>query len=229
MKTISTFIALLFSMMIFAQSNNQFAVFGGVNYQPVLKGNTIAGDLTGRYYVGEKLSLGLGFDYTFKKYNQGFDYPTDKTLMHNVTLNSVVQYDFLNSEKLTVGVFLANGASIVTLRDRNDTKTTETTQEIDGIWQTTIVEVPKRLGRDAFYILTPGIDFSCKVVTLDQEFNTHLYITSRIGYQMAFGDGDFAKPKKLHRFCFDVRCYHKRRFVRFRQKYFTLKIYENPL
>ncbi len=184
-------------MMIFAQSNNQLAVFGGVNYQPILKGNHIGADLTARYYVGEKLSLGLGVDYTFKKYNQGFNFLTDRTLMHHVTLNSVVQHDFLNSEKLTVGAFLANGASIVTLRDRNDTKTTETTQEIDGIWQTTIVEVPKRLGRDAFYILTPGIDFSYKVVTLDQEFNTHLYITSRIGYQMAFGDGDFAKPKNF--------------------------------
>lgn len=197
MKTITTFLALLFSTIIFAQSNNQLAVFGGMNYQPILKGNAIAGDLTARYYVGEKLSLGVGFDYTFKKYNQGFGYLTDRTLMHNVTLNSIVQYDFLHSEKLTVGAFVANGASIVTLRDRNETRTTETTQEIDGIWQTTIVEVPKRLGRDAFYILTPGIDFSYKVASLDEEFNVNLYITSRVGYQMAFGSGDFAKPKNF--------------------------------
>ena len=197
MKTITTCIALLFSTMIFAQSDNQLAVFGGVNYQPILKGNTIAGDITARYYVGEKLSLGLEVGYTFRKYNQGFGFLTDRTLMHNVTLNSVVQYDFLHNEKLTVGAFLANGVSMVTLRDRNDTRTTETTQEINGIWQTTIVEVPKRLGRDAFYILTPGIDFSYKVATLDEEFNTNLYITSRVGYQMAFGSGDFAKPKSF--------------------------------
>src|SRR5690606_13616023 len=197
MKTIIAFLALLFSTMIFAQSDNQLAVFGGVNYQPILKGNTIAGDITARYYVGEKLSLGLEVGYTFRKYNQGFGFLTDRTLMHNVTLNSVVQYDFLHNEKLTVGAFLANGVSMVTLRDRNDTRTTETTQEINGIWQTTIVEVPKRLGRDAFYILTPGIDFSYKVASLDEEFNTNLYITSRVGYQMAFGSGDFSKPKNF--------------------------------
>lgn len=197
MKTITTCIALLFSMVIFAQSDNQLAVFGGVNYQPILKGNTIAGDITARYYVGEKLSLGLEVGYTFRKYNQGFGFLTDRTLMHNVTLNSVVQYDFLHNEKLTVGAFLANGVSMVTLRDRNDTRTTETTQEINGIWQTTVVEVPKRLGRDAFYILTPGIDFSYKVASLDEEFNTNLYITSRVGYQMAFGSGDFSKAKSF--------------------------------
>ncbi len=204
MKAISTFVALLFSIMIFAQSNNQLAVFGGMSYQPILRASTVGGDLTGRYYVGEKLSLGLGFDYTFKKYNQGFGYLTDRTLMHNVRLNAIAQYDFLNSEKLRVGAFAANGAAIVTLRDRNDTKTTETTQEIDGIWQTIIVETPKRLGRDAFYILTPGIDFSYKVATLDPEFNTDLYVTSRVGYQLALGSGDFAKPKNFTDFIFSL-------------------------
>lgn len=199
MKATNIFVALLFSGIIFAQSNNQLAIFGGTDYQPALKGHHIGFDLMGRYYLDEKLSLGLGFAYTSNNYREGFGYETDRTLMYNVLLNSVAQYDFFKNESFFAGVFLANGVSIVTLRDRNDTKTRE---YIDETWQTTEIEVPKRLGRDAFYILTPGIDFSCKVATLDEEFKTHLYITSRIGYQKAFGDGDFGKPENFSGFLF---------------------------
>lgn len=204
MRTITIFFALLFSVPLFSQSEKQLAVFGGANYQPILKGNHFGFDLTGRYYLDEKISVGLEFAYSSKKYNQGFGFETDRTLMHNVLLNSVIQYDFLTSEKFFVGAFVTNGVSIITLRDRNDTRLREVTEEIDGIWYTREVEVPKRLGRDSFYILTPGIDLSYKVATLDQEFNTNLYITSRIGYQIAFGDGDFAKPKNFTDFVFSL-------------------------
>lgn len=204
MKTIYTFLTVLFSMTIFAQSGNEFAVFGGGNYQPVLKAHQFGLDFTGRYYVSENLSLGLGFAYSSKKYRDGFGYETDRTLTHNVLLNSVVQYDFLNNENISVGAYLLNGVSIITLRDSNDTKTREVTEEIDGIWYTREVEVPKRLNRDAFYVITPGLDFSVKVANLDPEFDTKMYITSRIGYQMAFGNQDFATAKNYTDFVFSL-------------------------
>lgn len=197
MKAIHTLLVFLFSVATFSQSNNQLAVFGGANYQPVLKGNHFGLDLLARYYLDENISLGLEFAYTSKKYNQGFGYETDRTIMHNVVLNSVAQYDFMKSKRFVAGAFVSNGVSIITLRDRNDTRLREITEEIGGIWYTREVEVPKRLGRDSFYILTPGIDLSYRVATLDEEFNTYLYITSRIGYQVAFGSGDFAKPKNF--------------------------------
>lgn len=204
MRTITIFFALLFSVLLFSQSEKQLAVFGGANYQPILKGNHFGFDLTGRYYLDEKISVGLEFAYTSKKYNQGFGFETDRTLMHNVLLNSVIQYDFLTSEKFFVGAFVANGVSIITLRDRNDTRLREVTEEIDGIWYTREVEVPKRLNRDAFYVMTPGIDFSAKVANLDPEFDTNMYITSRIGYQMAFGNQDFATARNYTDFVFSL-------------------------
>lgn len=197
MKMINTFVALLFSVVVFSQSNNQFAVSGGANYQPVLKGYHIGLDLTGHYYLDERFSLGFEFAYTSKKYSEGFGYETDRTIMYNIILNSVVQYDFLKSEKFFTGAFLTNGVSLVTLKDLNDTRTREVTQEIDGVLQTLEIEVPERLGRDSFYILSSGINFSYKVATLEEEFNTNLYITSRIGYQMAFGNGNLAQSKNF--------------------------------
>lgn len=204
MKTIYTFLTLLFSMTIFAQSSKELAIFGGANYQPILKGHQFGGDLTGRYYVSEKLSLGLGFAYSTKKYREGFGYETDRTLTHNVLLNSVVQYDFLSNENFSVGAYFLNGVSLVTLRNLNDTKTRTVNEEIDGIWYWREVEVPKRLNRDAFYVMTPGIDFSVKVANLDPEFDTKMYITSRIGYQMAFGNQDFATAKNYTDFVFSL-------------------------
>ena len=197
MKTITTAIVMLFSVIAFTQSDKQLAVFAGASYQPILIENQIGASLNARYYIQEKLSAGVDFMYTSEKYSQGFGFDTDRTLMYNLNINSLLQYDVVKNEKFSAGIYVLSGISIVTLRNMNDTKTEEVQTEVDGVWYTYEVEVPRRLDRTTYFIITPGIDASYKLATLDSEFNTNLYLTARLGYQKALGKNAFSKPENF--------------------------------
>lgn len=170
-------------IQVFAQKED-LAVFGGVNFQKNAAENFIGGELSARYYVDNQLSLGIQSIYSSKKFNDGFIYLTDKTILNNLTLNTLVQYDVLKNDKFMAGVYLGNGIRFKTLRNLNDAETYEYYDEYGYPYY---MDVPKKLNRDVFYVLTPGLDLSFKVAELGKLEKVGLYLTSRSGYQFTFG------------------------------------------
>lgn len=194
-KTFLSFF-LLSSMFAHAQSGS-FAVFGGVIRQPSLSGNRMGVDFGGRYYLTDNFSVGLQGSHAFKKYNEGFGYDTDRTKIDYTAINALVQFDSRVSRKFVIAPYVSTGANLSNLYDMNDIRIRETWREIfNGFYYYEEEEIPETLDRDVFYLLSPGVDFSYHLTTFDHS-RANLYLTSRVGYRLAFGKGDFLTPRNI--------------------------------
>lgn len=196
MKQIILFFAFIFATFSFAQSSqNDLAVtFGGLTI-PAFNKQRIGFDATARYYVTDRFSVGGAFYIASPKYNHGFGYDTDRTLINMYGIAVPLQYDVLNTDKVTLGFGFANGILLNVLRNRNDTREVE---HYDPDTDTTSsVQVPKRLKTDGYYTLTPYAEASVKLVQLDKAADTALFFTGKVGYQNAFGKGSFSKPQNF--------------------------------
>lgn len=89
MKKYMLFATCLISIGFYAQKEDS-AFFGGANFQEVDSKSIISADLTGRYYVQDRLSIGLQFLYNTKRFEEGFGYFTDRTVLTNMTINTIV-------------------------------------------------------------------------------------------------------------------------------------------
>lgn len=181
---------LLFIMTVFSfaqvfSQKEDLAVFGGVNIQKQAAGNFTGGELSARYYVANKLSLGVQSTYASKKFDDGFIYLTDRTILNNFTFSGLVQYDVIANDKFIFGAFLGNGIRLKTLRNLNDPRTYEYYDEFGFPYY---IDLPKKLNRDLFYVLTPGLDLSFRVGEVGKTEKVGLYITSKGGYQFNFGE-----------------------------------------
>lgn len=192
MKIITLSAALFISAFSFSQNGkNDLAVFAGASLQPVFEKQLVGAGLSGKYYLTDAFSVGTQLLYTNKKTSSGYGYDTDRTLQHVFTWNVPLQYDVVATGKVRIGIGFSNGVLLTTLRNRNETKEHEYYDPDTGI--TTVMHVPVRLNRDAYYVLTPNLDFSYKLLRMDED--SSMYLTGNAGYQMAFGGGDFTRMR----------------------------------
>ncbi len=192
MKKIIFFFSLLSSFFLFAQTGKGDVAFSaGIAQQPVFNRHELSGRLAVRYYLTERLSLGTQMLYRSKKYSEGFGYRTNRTLLHVFTVGIPLQYDLVNNDKMILGLGAAQGVLFSTLRNRNDVTEEEYYDSDTGY--TSVYLVPKKLNRDAFYVMTPYLDFSYKIVRIDK--SATMYAHANMGYQIAFGEGDFSRAR----------------------------------
>lgn len=196
MKQIILFFTLIFTTLSFAQSSqNDLAVTFGALTIPTFNKHRIGVNATARYYVTDRFSVGGTFYTASPKYNHGFGYDTDRTLINMYGVAVPMQYDVLNTNKVTLGLGFANGILLNVLRNRNETREVE---HYDPDTDTTSsVQVPKRLKTDSYYTLTPYAEASIKLVEVDKTDQTALFFTGKVGYQNAFGKGSFSKPQNF--------------------------------
>lgn len=183
MKKILFIIAGLMSSGVVAQKEDIAAFIGG-NFQQVSSKKLFGGQIGVRYYFTDNFSFGGEFNFASQKYRENFNYFTDRTQLQSFTFNLASQYDIFKDKNFTAGIFVNNGVKSVTLRNLNDTYW-ETHYDEDGYPY--YVETPKKLNNDVFYVLTPGVDLSVKLATVDEVDNVGLYLTGRAGYEMGFG------------------------------------------
>ena len=200
MKKHLLFLLIFSSVLSFAQKED-LAFFAGLNFQKEASENFVGGEISARFYVDNKFSVGLQTIFASKKFNDGFDYLTDRTILNNITLNSLIQYDLLSNDKFFVGLYLGNGIRFKTLRNLNDVDIYENYDEFGNVDYT---EVPKKLNRDLFYVVTPGIDVSFKIAELGKMEKVGLYFTSKSGYQFSFGQDDLFKRNNSKNMVFSI-------------------------
>lgn len=199
MKHILLLVAALFAQASFSQSQqNDLAFTAKATVLPVFNKSRLGAEVGLRYYITDNFSIGNSYIYTNDKFNHGFGYDTDRTLMHYLGINVPLQYDVVNKDKFQIGMGISPGLSISTLRDKNQMKEEEYYDSETGV--TTIISTPVRLNRDAYFSLTPNVDLSVKLANIDPKSNTAIYVTGNAGYQFAFGKGDFTKPSDFRNY-----------------------------
>lgn len=199
MKHLLLLTALLFGQITFAQSQqNDLAFTAKATILPVFSNYRLGAEVGLRYYLTDVFSVGNNYVYTNDKFTHGFGYETNNSLVHYLGINVPVQYDVVNKDKFQIGMGIAPGLSFSTLRDKNQLKIEEYYNEDTGV--TTVIKTPVRLNRDAYFLLTPHIDFAVKIANIETKSHTSLYVTGNAGYQFAFGAGDFTKPSDFRNY-----------------------------
>lgn len=195
MKTIvHFFFALILSATLNAQSQQEdLAVTLGATTIPNFGNRGIGVDLSARYYFTDAFSAGGQFFTARPKFKHGFGYDTDRTLINIYGISVPLQYDVINTEKITLGFGFSNGVLVNVLRNRNETTQEEYWDSETGTGTTW--NVPVKLKTDTYFILTPYAEMSYKVLTLDLEDMTSLFVTAKFGYQNVLGNGTFSKAK----------------------------------
>lgn len=192
MKQLLLFFTFLFTQITLAQSQqNDLAVTIGATTIPAFNKNKIGLDITARYYFTDAFSGGLSLNIVSPKYNHGFGYDTDRTLINMYSFSVPLQYDVVNTEKLTLSFGFSNGILLNILRNQNDSKEVIQYDPDTGMGYST--HVPRRLKTDSYYILTPYADVSYRLVALDVKETAFMYLTSKVGYRNVFGNGSFSK------------------------------------
>lgn len=191
MKQLLLFLGFLFCQMSFSQSQQEDLSVGlGAVTIPHFNKQRVGIELSARYYFTDAFSAG-GYFYTASpKFNHGFGFDTDRTLMNIYAITIPLQYDVINTEKLTLGLGFSNGLLLNVLRNRNDVKEEIYYDDDTGIGYAS--KVPQRLKTDSYYLLTPYADFSYRVMAVDREKTGWLFLSAKVGYQNAFGNGTFS-------------------------------------
>ena len=193
MKHLVLLSTLLFAQITFAQSQqNDLAVTFGATTMPAFNKNKIGLDLTGRYYFTDAFSGGLSLNIVSPKYNHGFGFDTDRTLINMYSFSIPLQYDVVNTEKLTVSFGFSNGILLNILRNRNESNEVINYDPDSGIGYNT--QVPRKLKTDSYYTLTPYADVSYRLMAMDIEETAFMFLTSKVGYRNVFGNGSFSNP-----------------------------------
>jgi len=184
-----------------SQQNDLVLTVGGV-MAPNFGNNRLGLDVSTRYYFTDSFSAGGHFYSASPRFKHGFGFETDRTLINMYAINIPLQYDVFSSERFTVGLGLSNGLLFNVLRNRNDIKEVEYFDVDTGI--RTLVQVPRRLKTDTYYTLTPYIEGNLKLLSLDKNDGTSLFLTGKFGYQNAFGNGSFSKSNDFSNFIVSI-------------------------
>lgn len=190
MKNLLLFIFVTINSLSWAQSqSNDLSFTLGTQTIPMFDDNRFGFFLESNYFVTDAFSVGLKFDYATTKFENGFGYDTDFTMINSYKVSVPFQYNIVNSEKFLLGVGFSNGVLFNVLRNGNEIEEVEYFDED----QTNVLLVPKKITTDTFYTLTPFTNFSYKLVTIDTTDQVNLFLTGGLGYQNAFGKRSFSK------------------------------------
>lgn len=192
MKYLLLLFTVLISQASFSQSQqNDLSVTLGATTLPTFNDQKFGFDLSARYYLTDQFSFGGNFYTASPKFNKGFGYDTDRTLLNMYGFSVPLQYDVINTDKLTLGFGFSNGVLLNVLRNRNESKEEEYWNSDTGI--VTYLQVPIRLKNDAYYVLTPYVDLSYRIFNLDKDETASMFVNAKLGYQNVFGNGSFSK------------------------------------
>lgn len=195
MKKISYLLGFLLSCNLFAQKDH-LAFFAGAELQPVINGYRPAFQMNGRFYVNDRISLGGLLAYTQQNHSDNFGYLADRTRSYHTTVNIIAQNDLIRKENFSLSAYISTGMYFLNLVNPDEMYTETSYNHIQGVWFVNQYEVPRKLSRDLFYNIQPGLDFSYKVGTITKE-KVGIYITSRVGYQFVLGNGDITNGTQL--------------------------------
>jgi len=196
MKKAHYILVFLLSCPICFAQKNRLAFYAGIELQPAIRAYQPALQMNVRSYINDRVSLGGALSFTGEKHAENFGYLANRTRSNHVTLNFLVQNDFVNTGKVYLSTYLSTGMYCISLVNPDETSSETAYNEIDGVWVVNDYEVPRRLSRDLFYNIQGGIDFSFKLGTVTKE-NISVYLTTRAGYQFVFGNGDFARGNQF--------------------------------
>jgi len=203
MKYIVFFISVLLFQITYAQSQqNDLTVTIGASAVPNFAMHKVGVDVSVRYYFADAFSFGGHFYTVNPRFNHGFGFDTDRTLVNIYSFSVPLQYYFINTDKLSLNFGLSNGALLNVLRNRNESK--EVVQYDPDTGQGTSIQLPKRLKNDAYYTLTPFAEASVKFLEIDQRESIQFFVTGKVGYQNAFGNGYFSNAKDFSDFVFSL-------------------------
>ena len=194
MKYLLLFLVSFFSaQMVLAQSEqDDLAITLGAIQVPTFDKHKTGFNIKATYYLTDEFSIGGQFVIANKIYRRNFGFNVDNTFLNSYTFNASLQYDVVNTEKFVLGLGINNGILIKVLRNPDEMKEEESYDPETG--ETYIYQIPKRLNTDAFYVLTPNVDFSYRIVHFGTEEDAALFFNCNVGYQIPFGVGDFSKP-----------------------------------
>jgi len=188
MKHLLLLSAFLFAQLTFAQSEQgDLSLTIGVTTIPAFNKHKIGLDFSVRHYLTDAFSGGINFNTVSPKYNHGFGYNTDRTLINMYNISIPFQYDVINTEKLSLGFGLSNGILLNVLRNRNEPREENDFNPDLG------THIPRRLKTESYFTLTPYVDLSYPLVALDAKETTFIFVTSKVGYRNVFGNGSFSK------------------------------------
>jgi len=203
MRNIVFFISVLFHQIMYAQSQqNDLAVTIGASAIPNFTTHKLGVDVSARYFFADAFSVGAHFSTVNPKFNDGFGFDTDRTLINIYSFSIPLQYDIVNTDRLILGFGLSNGALLNVLRNMNESK--EVVQYDPDTGTGTSIQLPRRLKNDSYYTLTPFAEVSVKFLEIDQKESTQFFVTGKVGYQNAFGDGYFSNAKDFSDFVFSL-------------------------
>jgi len=188
MKKTLCILGLFVSCHLFFAQKDHIAFYGGLELQPALRGYAPAFHMNARGYINDRISLGGVLTYTQQNHSDNFGYLADRTRSFHTTFNALAQNDLIQKEKFSLSAYISTGVYFFSLVNPDETYTKSTYSEIDGLWFVNQYETPRRLSRDLFFNIQPGLDASYKLGTITKE-NVGIYLTSRVGYQFVFGNG----------------------------------------
>lgn len=204
MKGIFLFITAFFTVWVASAQTQQgdLAVTFGVTTVPNYSNQRIGFDMSARYYFTDLFSAGGSFYFAKTKFNYGFGYDTDRTLINKYSITIPFQYDVIQTKNFALGLGFSMGVLVNELRDRNQTTEEEYWDSSTGIGATW--RVPAFLKNDTFFTGTPFAEASCKLLTIDSKDPTFLFLTAKLGYQNVFGNGTFSKASNFSDTVFSV-------------------------
>lgn len=193
-----------FSMMIASAQPAQgdLAITLGAVTTPNFGNQGIGFDLSARYYFTDAFSAGGNFYFAKTRFNYGFGYDTDRTLINKYSISVPFQYDVVQTKNFSLGFGFSIGVLINELRDRN-----QTTEE--AYWDSSLGigvawQAPVFLKSDTFFTGTPFTEASYKLLPVDTKDPTFLFLTAKLGYQNVFGNGSFSKATDFSDMVFSI-------------------------
>lgn len=192
MKYLLLLFTVLISQASFSQSvQNVLSVTFGATTLPTFNDQKFGFNLSTRYYFTDAFSAGISGDAVHAKYNKGFGYDTNRTILNSYNLLVPLQYDFLNTKDFSLGLGISNGVLWNVLSNKNETEVVDYFNDETNMFEE--IYIPKKLKTDAYYVLTPYVDLSYRIFNLDKDETASMFVNAKLGYQNVFGNGSFSK------------------------------------
>lgn len=155
----------------------------GAFYTPVLGKNFYGGAIDFKYYPFKRIATGLSFSMTERKIPYTFSYSIGRPQLDYYEIGWINQFDFVQQDKIRIGINLNNGLVISRLGD-NAIKEKYRTRYGYGYRA-------KEVATNYFYLLQPGLDISFRIFS-----NKHypdFYLTTKAKYRFDFGDNKYGQ------------------------------------
>jgi len=163
-------------------------------YTPVLSNDLFGFNIDFKYYPAKKFATGFNTSMTQKKIGETFSYSIGQSLIDYYEFGWINQYDFLQSDRIRMGLNLNNGVAISRLGD-NEIKVKYRTKY--GYQYRA-----KEVATNYYYLLEPGLDISIRLFS-----NNHypdFYLTTKAKYRFVFGDSKYGSMNQFSNYYFAI-------------------------